>query len=177
MCVLPVCALGDQLSEHQGRLQSHRAASPTSAVGNDPPSGMDRDVLPAASPSLPADDTPHPATHTTATIHTPNEQGNSYNCYWPWEDSGTKQRCRGKDFSGGILAICRTTDSFLWASPCWIILSRLNMLIGAGAQPALYPLPGPHHIPAKDWKSKATKPKQKRNCVLRRKKPFSLQAI
>lgn len=44
------------------------------------------------------------------------------------------------------------------------------MLIGAGAQPALYPLAGHHHIPAKDWKSKETKPKQKLNCVLRRKK-------
>lgn len=82
----------------------------------------------------------------------------------------TEQRCRGRDFSGEILAICRTTDSFLWAFPRWIILSRPNMLIEAGAQPALYPLTGHHHIPAKDWKSKETKPKQKWNCMLRRKK-------
>lgn len=127
-------------------------------------------MVPAASASLPAGDIPHPATQKTPTIHTPNEQGSSYSCHRPWEDSGTEQRCRTRDFSGEILAICRTTDCFFWALPLWIILSRPNMLIGAGAQPALYPLAGHHHIPAKDWKSKETKPKQKLNCVLRRKK-------
>lgn len=114
--------------------------------------------------------TPHPASHT---LPTPKEQ-NSCHCHWPWEDSGTAQRCRRMDFSSEILAICRTIGSFLWAWPRWIIISRPHMLIGAGAQPALYPLAGHHHIPAQDWKSKATKPKQKLNCALRREKKQTL---
>lgn len=108
-----------------------------------------------------------------SSIHTPNEQENSHSCHWPWQDSGTEQGCRRGDLSDEILAICRTTDPFLWALPRWLILSRPNMLIGAGAQPALlYPLAGHHHIPTKQWKSKETEPKQKLNCVLRRKIPL-----
>jgi len=73
----------------------------------------------------------------------------------------------------------QTTDCCFWVLLPRVILSWPNMLTGAGAQPTLYPLAGHHRVPAKAWKSKETKPKQKLNCVLRRKKTSacSLQAI
>lgn len=114
--------------------------------------------------------TPHTLPHTPHLPYTPQKNRRTA--------TTATGLCRGRDFSGETLAICRTTDSFLWAFPCWIILSRPNMLTGSGAQPALYPLTGHHHIPAKDWKSKEKKSKQKVNCMLRRKKETcSLQAI
>lgn len=160
MCALPASALDDQASEHQGGLESHGAASPTSALGNAPCSGMDRDVLPAPCSSLPR---PHTLPHTRHLPHIPPMNRTAATGL-----GKTEQRCR-RDCSGDILAICRTIGSFLWAWPRWIIISRPHMLIGAGAQPALYPLAGHHHIPAQDWKSKATKPKQKL-CVKEGKK-------
>lgn len=63
ICVVPVSALDDQRSEHQGRLESHEAANPPLAAVNTPSSGMYWNVVPAALlpllPSLQIAHTPH----------------------------------------------------------------------------------------------------------------------
>lgn len=62
LCACPPCfCLGWPRFRASGKLESHGAAGPTSALGNAPCTGMDRDVLPAASASLP---TPHTLPHT-----------------------------------------------------------------------------------------------------------------
>lgn len=52
VCVLSISALDNQHSEHQGRLESHGASNLPLAAVNAPSSGMYRNVVPAALPTL-----------------------------------------------------------------------------------------------------------------------------